>query len=109
MTVNRTRNHQIKVRVNDAELALIKEKIRVSGLSQQEYIIRALKEQPITITDNSALKKIIPELKRQGNNLNQLTKKMNIYGQVDSVALEKLAKELEAVWQQLRQYTQNHR
>ena len=71
--MNRTRPKQIVIRVSEEELAQIKEKVEQSGKSQQQYIIEALTQSNIVNLDG--LKEIYPELKRQGNNLNQIAKK----------------------------------
>lgn len=73
--MNRTRPKQIVIRVSEEELAQIKEKVEQSGKSQQQYIIEALTQSNIVNLDG--LKEIYPELKRQGNNLNQIAKKLN--------------------------------
>jgi len=78
--MNRTRPKQIVIRVSEEELAQIKEKVEQSGKSQQQYI-EALTQSNIVNLDG--LKEIYPELKRQGNNLNQIAKKLNENGYVD--------------------------
>ena len=59
----------------------IKKKVEQSGKSQQQYIIEALTQKQVINTDG--IKEIYPELKRQGNNLNQIAKKLNENGYVD--------------------------
>lgn len=79
--MNRTRPKQIVIRVSEEELAQIKKKVEQSGKSQQQYIIEALTQKQVINTDG--IKEIYPELKRQGNNLNQIAKKLNENGYVD--------------------------
>ena len=67
----RTRNQVIAFRVTLAEARKIREKVRRSGLSQQEYLLRAALEQPILVIHE--LKPILTELRAWGRNLNQLT------------------------------------
>ena len=45
----RTRNQVIAFRVTPAEAKKIREKVRRSGLSQQEYLLRAALEQQILV------------------------------------------------------------
>ena len=53
------------------------------------------------------IKEIVPELKRQGANLNQLVKKLNERGFIDyKKELPETLGEVRAVWQLLRQYLQ---
>ena len=73
--MNRTRPKQIVIRVSEEELMQIKEKVAQSGKNQQEYIIEALTQPTITNTDG--IKELIPELKRIGNNLNQIAHALN--------------------------------
>ena len=79
--MNRTRPKQIVIRVSEEELEAIKKKVEQSGKSQQQYIIEALTQKQVVNLDG--LKEIYPELKRQGNNLNQIAKKLNENGYVD--------------------------
>ena len=105
LSKNRTRPKQIVIRVSEEELAQIKEKVEQSGKSQQQYIIEALTQSNIVNLDG--LKEIYPELKRQGNNLNQIAKKLNENGYVDyKQELPNTMKEVREVWQLLKQYLQ---
>ena len=76
--MNRTRPKQIVIRVSEEELAQIKKKVEQSGKSQQQYIIEALTQKQVINTDG--IKEIYPELKRQGNNLNQIAAFFNSGG-----------------------------
>lgn len=105
---NRSRPHQIKLRLSDEELAQFRELVAASGMSQQEYARHAVLGAEIindqTIVDNAALRKLVFELAKQGNNLNQLTKKLNEIGYVDfKKELPEMQEELKKTWRQLRQ------
>ena len=103
--MNRTRPKQIVIRVSEEELAQIKEKVEQSGKSQQQYIIEALTQSNIVNLDG--LKELIPELKRIGNNLNQIAKRCNEGGVLPSEAeVREQGEELKQVWQLLRRYLQ---
>ena len=99
--MNRTRPKQIVIRVSEEELMQIKEKVEQSGKNQQEYIIEALTQPTITNTDG--IKELIPELKRIGNNLNQIAHALN--GKGYNLITEN-QKELGQLWQSLRQFLQ---
>lgn len=104
--MNRTRPKQIVIRVSEEELEAIKKKVEQSGKSQQQYIIEALTQKQIINTDG--VKEILPELKRIGNNLNQIAKRCNEGGMLPTEAeIRKHGEELNKVWQLLRQYLQN--
>lgn len=74
---NRTRPFAYTFRATDKERQIIDEKIKQSGLTMTEFIIRAVKDKPIIVVENAG--EILTELKRQGNNLNQAVRN-NYYG-----------------------------
>lgn len=102
--MNRTRPKQIVIRVSEEELEQIKKKVEQSGKSQQQYIIEALTQKQVTNTDG--IKVLMPELKRVGNNLNQIAKALNSTGYYDYRLITQNQKELNEVWQSLKQYLQ---
>ena len=103
---NKSRPKQVMFRLSEEEAEKLQRKVEKSGMSQQEYILKAVLEKPITNTDG--IKEVVPELKRQGANLNQLTKKLNERGYIDyKQELPQLEKELKEVWQLLKQYLQS--
>ena len=122
--MNRIRPKQMSFRLSEEEYRQLKERISKSGLSSQEYLLRAVMKSTQTIQSNSELKEILPELKkvstelsRQGNNLNQIAAVLNKRGYVDyrntlTQTLEEVrhaTEEAKEVWRLLRQYLQNHR
>lgn len=102
--MNRTRPKQIVIRVSEEELEQIKSKVKQSGKNQQQYIIEALTQKEVVNLD--AVKELYPELKRIGNNLNQIAKTLNGKGYYDYRLITQNQKELNEVWQSLRQYLQ---
>ena len=93
-------------RLSEEEAKELQKKIEKSGISQQDYILKSVLNKPITNTDG--IKELIPELKRQGANLNQLVKQLNEKGYIDyKQELPQLEKELKEIWQQLKQYLQS--
>lgn len=102
---NKSRPKQLSFRVNEQEWELLQQKIAESGTTQQDYILSCVLGKEIKNTDG--LKEIVPELKRQGANLNQLVKKLNERGFIDyKRELPDTLNEVRAVWQLLRQYLQ---
>lgn len=87
----RTRNQVIAFRVTLAEARKIREKVRRSGLSQQEYLLQAALEQQILVIHE--LKPILTELRAWGKNLNQLTVLAHT-GHVQTVYLNELTEAL---------------
>lgn len=90
--------------MTEEEAEKFQNQIEKSGLSQQEYLLKCALNKPIINTDG--IKELVPELKKQGNNLNQLTKKLNERGFVDYKQDLPQLKELKEIWQLLRQYLQ---
>lgn len=102
--MNRTRPKQIVIRVSEEELEAIKKKVEQSGKSQQQYIIEALTKKQVVNTDG--VKELVPELKRVGNNLNQIARELNGKGYYSYNLITENQKELNEIWQLLRQYLQ---
>ena len=104
--MNKSRPKQVMFRLSEEEAKELQKKIEKSGISQQDYILKSVLNKPITNTDG--IKELIPELKRQGANLNQLVKKLYEKGYIDyKQELPQLEKELKEIWQQLKQYLQS--
>lgn len=100
---NRKKNKQIAVRVTEEEYAEIMLLVAKSGMTQQEFFSRAIRE--TTITNLDGLKEVVPEMKRIGNNLNQIAKKLN-EGEGANVTQDQwaeLVRGYSEVWQSLKQ------
>ena len=69
---NRTRQFAYNFRASEQEKNLIDRAIAKSGLTMTAFVIRAITEKPITVIENGT--EILAELKRQGNNLNQVVR-----------------------------------
>lgn len=108
--------------MSEDEYRQLQESITESGLSSQEFMLRAVLG--ATIQSNAELKEILLELKKvsaelskQGNNLNQIATVLNARGYIDykkqlPQTLESARKTIEEVrelWQSLRRYLQKHR
>lgn len=103
--MNKSRPKQLSFRVSEKEWELLQQKISESGKTHQDFILSCVLGKEITNTDG--IKEIVPELKRQGANLNQLVKKLNERGFIDyKKELPETLGEVRAVWQLLRQYLQ---
>lgn len=73
-------------------------------MSQQDYLTRAITQKEIISTDG--VKELVPELKRIGNNLNQIARRCNEGNQATHGEVEQIGKELNEVWRLLRQLAQ---
>jgi len=96
--MNRTRPKQIVIRASESELEAIKIKVAESKLNQTQYIIRCLMDKEIVVIDG--LRDITVELKRIGNNINQITKALHEGNQ--NRDLSGVNEELKEIWQSLR-------
>ena len=67
----RVRNKSIPIRVTEKELEIIDRKAEKAKLSRTNYLISCALGKQITIIED--LKLFLSELKRIGNNLNQIT------------------------------------
>ncbi|MCI9519249.1 MAG: DUF1778 domain-containing protein [Clostridia bacterium] len=77
---NRTRPFAYTFRATDKERQIIDQKIKQSGLTMTEFVIRAITDKPVTVVESAG--EILTELKRQGNNLNQAVR--NYYCDIDT-------------------------
>lgn len=99
MDNSRTRPKQIKFYADEKEFQQIKKQIEKSKLSQQDFLLKcALNKNIIVIED---MKIFIGELKRIGNNLNQLTKVVNSERILNTEELSKMNMELNEVWKEV--------
>src|SRR5659263_704574 len=94
--MNRARPKQIVIRASQSEFDAIKLKVAESKLKQNEYIIRCLMDKDIVVIDG--LREQTVELKRIGNNLNQLTRSVNEGRANCSQELQDINKEMKEVW-----------
>ena len=71
----RKKGIQFLLRTDEHDANEIRKKVAASGLSQQDYLLKAALEAPII--NFPVFRELLTEYKRQGNNLNQLTKAVN--------------------------------
>ncbi len=95
----RERSKQINIRLNEKEIELLQKKIEKSKLGQSEYIRKSILEKNIIVIDE--IKGLMVELKRVGNNLNQVTRMMNNGEVKDSKELALIKSNLEIVWNEV--------
>ena len=84
----------ITIRVNEKEKKLI-ERSEVAKLSLSEYLIEQGLDKDIVIVDG--LNEVVTELRRIGNNINQLTYLTNS-GRIYTVDLSEVKQELGKIW-----------
>ncbi len=102
--MNRTRPKQIVIRLTEKEKEQLKKKVKKSGLKQQDYLIKCILNKKVLNTDG--LKEITPQIKKIGVNLNQIARTCNEGNQATYKEIQEIGKELNEVWQLLRQLAQ---
>ena len=116
--VKRRRNKAVTVRMNETEYADFQSKVEESGLSQQAYIISAVRGATITPSDEIAVLKEISktfadfekQVRGLGTNVNQMAHVANGQGYLPgeealtrlSDQLGTMRKESEEIWQSIR-------
>ena len=90
----RKRNNVVPIRFSDHELSVIDANAEKARMSRTEYLVSAGMDKPIVILDD--LKPMLAELRRIGNNVNQLTRKANS-GEIYVVGLTEINEQLGAV------------
>lgn len=85
---------------NEKDYETIKNKIISSGMNSQHYLLSSALGQQITNTEG--LKMLIPEIKRIGNNINQIAKRANENDHISAEELEEVRKEMDHIWQLLK-------
>ena len=91
----RKRNISIPIRVTEKELSVIDKKAAKARLSRTEYLITCALGKEITLIED--LKPILADLRRVGNNLNQLTRLANM-GKIQGVNLGEYRAALEQTY-----------
>lgn len=71
---NRKRNQTLSIRLTNSEKSAIYKKSKKAKLTLTEYILKSSFKTQIKVID---LQLLLVELKRIGNNLNQITRKIN--------------------------------
>ena len=85
-------------RVSEKEKRKLIEKSKIAKLSLSEYLIEQGLDKDIVIVDG--LNEVVAELRRIGNNINQLTYLANS-GYLNVKSLDEVKIELEKVWREL--------
>ena len=92
----------VNFRLTPDELNKLNERIKASEYNKQQFLRKLAIEQPVV--NKSSLSEIITELRRQGINLNQISKSCNMGNVVQEIPqIKKTLEELNITWQFLRQ------
>lgn len=98
-----TKNKKINIRLTEKEKSLIETKAKKCNMTITKYIINSCLKNKIIVING--LDKIDTELRKIGNNINQLTK-LSHEGIINVVDLKEIRMEVNNIWQLLRQLVQ---
>ena len=90
----RTRNHRVVFYLNDKEFEAFKEKAKRSSRSREAFIRRAIQEVQIKELPPADLYKLIWEIRRVGNNIDQILMIANSKGILNIPDLRKAIDDL---------------
>lgn len=105
--VNRTRPYTWSIRLSAQELHDVQERVKVFGKTMRDFALHALLSIPII--DYRGLFSVLPELRRIGNNLNQLTRRCNQGDRLTYHEVAAMRRELSEIWRLLRSLVEEHR
>ena len=97
------KDKRINIRLTEKEKKLIELKAKKCNMTITKYIISSCLKDKIIIVDG--LDKVDAELRRIGNNINQLTRLSN-ERIISTVELKELRMEVNNIWQLLKQLVQ---
>lgn len=99
--MSKIKNADLHIRISDELKEKIKLESQKSNLSMSEYVSKQLSNKKIIV--NEGLKETVYELRKIGNNLNQIAKKLNLNNSTfnDSKNLYEIKNEVNKIWQSL--------
>lgn len=98
------RKIQLKFRVTPAERALIERRMAQLGTSNLAAYLRKMAIDGLIVNlDLPGLSELVSLLRRTGNNLNQLTRRVHQTGRFYGDDLERLRKDYDRLWEAVQQ------
>ncbi len=96
----RERNNVVYLRLNDKELWILKEKVKLSEhRNVSDYLRQFIVEGIVYNVDYRYLRKYNYQLGKIGTNINQIAKRINETRSIYQPDIDELRKEMEKVWQ----------
>ena len=95
----RKRNKTLTIRLTEQECDAIMKKVHRSGMSMTDFLITAAQRTQIHVAEDT--KPLVTELKRIGNNLNQITSKVNA-GAFRSYNFQEVIDLQQAIYEEVR-------
>jgi predicted short-subunit dehydrogenase-like oxidoreductase (DUF2520 family) len=96
MSCKRVRKLKQEFYITEKEANFLAKKMQAAGIENKSAYLRKMALNGYIIRqDFTVLKKFIDELNRIGNNLNQITKIANTYGDIDQTQLKNIKSDME--------------
>ena len=92
--MKRNRTNTIKVRLTEDELKSLNEKVKLTGLSRENYIRALIEGHDIKALPPDTFHAVIFHLRHIGINLNQIARVANTSGEIDKVKYKENVKNL---------------
>lgn len=97
----RKRQKQVVFRLTESEHEEMKRRVDLSGKTQEEFLRNAIFNCEILNTEGA--RSLLPDLKRIGNNINQISQKLNSGGFIEPKDWQHVRKEFDEAWRLLRE------
>lgn len=97
----RNRVHQIKFRLNDEELSLLRRKVQDSGMSMSQFFRVLILSGEVKVLSPEFLRDIQRQVRGVGRNINQIARLAHISGKVSKETLLQISAEQEKLEQML--------
>ncbi|WP_312025557.1 MobC family plasmid mobilization relaxosome protein [Listeria booriae] len=99
MTI-RKRNMELKFRVTEEEKAFIELKMKEAGITNREAYLRKMAiDGAIVVSNHMETKRLILELNKIGNNINQMTHVANRNKHISQEDIETIKELMQNIWQ----------
>lgn len=101
----RKRKNQIKFYLSDEELNILNAKVKKINITRSKFLRECIKTNEIDLDQfNKNISDLIRQYKALGNNINQITRlaHQGIF-KIEAMELKEFTKELDKLWQSLRQ------
>ncbi|ECL0264391.1 MobC family plasmid mobilization relaxosome protein [Listeria monocytogenes] len=97
---NRKRNMELKFRVTEEEKAFIELKMKEVGITNREAYFRKMAiDGTIVVSNHTETKRLILELNKIGNNINQITHVANRNKNISQEDIETIKELMQNIWQ----------
>lgn len=100
--INRSRTERLCLALTPEEKKLITDSAESVGMSRTDFLLNAVEGNRIMVM--AGLYEVLLELNRQGNNLNQVARKLNQNGLVNGTEVEKTCRLCQDAYEQLVQF-----